>query len=126
MSNIKISDQEYLAFMWLYQHEYGRPPTVREMGRALTVPSTSTVAYRMKRLVKKGLVTPMPATGMISRGYMVKSPPSFMLAPVPARAIWPAGEVCGIRRGVGWVGFVLDADYLDEQCVVGNRLAELG
>lgn len=48
--------QSILNFMWKYIDEHGRPPTIREIGNAVGITSTSVVNYNLDILVKKGLI----------------------------------------------------------------------
>ncbi len=54
-----------LQFVNNYISENGYPPTVREIGQAVGISSTSVVNYNLRRLEEKGLISRSPA---ISRG----------------------------------------------------------
>ncbi len=48
-------EEELLAFIKNHQEEFGYPPTVREMCRAIKVSSTSTISYYLNKLETSGL-----------------------------------------------------------------------
>ncbi|MFO7538927.1 MAG: transcriptional repressor LexA [Chloroflexota bacterium] len=48
--------QNILDYIWDYIQEYSRPPTIREIGEATNISSTSVVNYNLERLVERGLV----------------------------------------------------------------------
>lgn len=54
-----------LLFIEDYIQDYGSPPTNREIGNGLGIPSTGHVDYHLKALEKKGYITRKPRT---SRG----------------------------------------------------------
>ncbi len=55
---------------FLYKHAY--PPTIREIGRALDISSTSVVNYNLNKLEKAGLIE---RDSQVSRGLKVSSSP---------------------------------------------------
>lgn len=59
-----------LAFIqkWLDQHGY--PPTIREIGEAVNINSTSVVNYNLNKLVKEGFIT---RSKEVSRGIRMKN-----------------------------------------------------
>lgn len=57
-----------LAFIKQYQDKHDRPPTLREIGDEIDVPSTGTIHYNVGVLIAKGYVTRTPA---IARGLRV-------------------------------------------------------
>ena len=54
----KLSDrqQHMLEYIQNYTQEHGRPPTIREIGLAVGISSTSVVNYNLTKLVDKGLL----------------------------------------------------------------------
>lgn len=48
--------ESILAYIWDYMNEHKRPPTIREIGRAVKISSTSVVNYNLNKLTEKGLV----------------------------------------------------------------------
>ncbi len=57
--------QNILQFTRGYMDEHGRPPTIREIGKAVGINSTSVVNYNLGKLVEKGLIDRDPD---VSRG----------------------------------------------------------
>jgi repressor LexA len=52
--------QSILQFTHGYMEEHGRPPTIREIGKAVGINSTSVVNYNLGKLEEKGLSRPRP------------------------------------------------------------------
>lgn len=48
--------QNILKYIWEYWRESSRPPTIREIGHAVNISSTSVVNYNLNRLEEKGFV----------------------------------------------------------------------
>lgn len=61
MSGEKSRQEEIYEFLKSYTQEKGYPPSVREIGEAVSLKSTSTVHGHLKRLEKKGLIKRDPA-----------------------------------------------------------------
>ncbi len=57
--------QHILEFIRQYGEEHGFPPTIREIGQAVGISSTSVVKYNLEQLEKKGL---LERSNEISRG----------------------------------------------------------
>lgn len=53
-------EEELLNFIRNHQEEFGYPPTVREMCRAIKVSSTSTISYYLNKLENNGLIKKSP------------------------------------------------------------------
>lgn len=49
--------QNILKFMERYMHEHGFPPTIREIGQATGIDSTSVVNYNLNKLVQAGFLS---------------------------------------------------------------------
>jgi len=62
-----------LSFLIKYQKENNYPPTIRELGEAINVPSTSLIDYYLKRLVKERYIE---RTSHTSRGFRVINVPN--------------------------------------------------
>ncbi len=68
-------DRDILSFFRIYQEEHNRPPTVREIMHAVKgLNSTSSVKYRLDRLVEKGFLQRFPGGGRSSRSYYLPQP----------------------------------------------------
>ena len=59
MAKEKLSDRQesMLEFITSFLDEYGYPPTIREIGRACNITSTSVVNYNLNKLEREGLLT---------------------------------------------------------------------
>lgn len=53
-------EEELLNYIRNHQEEFGYPPTVREMCRAIKVSSTSTISYYLNKLENDGLIKKSP------------------------------------------------------------------
>jgi repressor LexA len=53
-----LSDRQknILSYIWHYIQDSGRPPTIREIGAAVSISSTSVVNYNLTRLKERGLL----------------------------------------------------------------------
>ena len=53
-----LSDRQkgMLKYIWSYVNDNGRPPTIREIGSAVNISSTSVVNYTLQKLSEKGLL----------------------------------------------------------------------
>ncbi len=69
--------KKMLAFLEEYIARNGYPPTVREIGDAINVTSTSLVSYYLKRLEQQGLIDRASA---VSRGIRLASKPGNITA----------------------------------------------
>ncbi|MCL8207756.1 MAG: transcriptional repressor LexA [Actinomycetia bacterium] len=120
-----------LQYIARYREQHGYPPTVREIGEAVGLKSTSSVAYYLRDLEKRGQLRRVPD---VSRGIgMAPADPSIRTVPVLGRiaaglprwadaveeepialpAHWPPGRVdFALRvRGDSMVGAgILDGD----------------
>lgn len=73
---MNLSDRQVrmLDFIRAYLEEHSYPPTIREIGKAVGIPSTSVVKYNLERLQEKGFIE---RSGEVSRGLKLKDGPSF-------------------------------------------------
>ena len=90
--------QRILDFIDLHIKTYGYPPTIREIGEAAEIPSTSVVNYNLKRLEQWGYVQREPNR---SRGLRLTDPqnplpPPNMLINVPLLRRIPMSPVSPI------------------------------
>jgi len=74
----KLSErqQKILYFMHDYMQENGYPPTIREIGTATDINSTSVVNYNLNKLVAAGY---LDRSGRVSRGLR-------LVAPIPGKS----------------------------------------
>lgn len=54
VENLSQRQQNILKYVWEYWRESGRPPTIREIGSAVDISSTSVVNYNLNKLEEKG------------------------------------------------------------------------
>jgi len=73
--------QRIMAFIRKYWQEHAYPPTIREIGQAVKISSTSVVKYNLERLQEKGLIE---RSGEVSRGLRLTdgSEPRFITLPI--------------------------------------------
>jgi len=69
--------QHILTFIHDYLEEHNYPPTIREIGKAVKISSTSVVKYNLERLQEKGYIK---RSGEVSRGLRLTSGPSLVSA----------------------------------------------
>lgn len=71
-----LSDRQVriLAFIRQYLADHSYPPTIREIGKAVGIPSTSVVKYNLERLQDKGYIE---RSEEVSRGLRLKDGPSL-------------------------------------------------
>ena len=53
---LSTRQQNILDYIWEYWNEAGRPPTIREIGGAVNISSTSVVNYNLNKLEERGYV----------------------------------------------------------------------
>jgi repressor LexA len=72
-----LSDRQrrIMIFIREYLEAHNYPPTIREIGQAAGISSTSVVKYNLERLVEKGLIE---RSGEVSRGLRLKDGPSLV------------------------------------------------
>ncbi len=63
--------QQIYSFMMRFSSEKGRPPTIREIGKAVGISSTSVVNYNLNILEKAGMIT---REKQVSRGLRLTPP----------------------------------------------------
>ncbi len=66
--------RQILEMIEEYAEEFGYPPTIREIGEAVTISSTSVVSYNLKVLQRKGLLARSPD---VSRGLRLLHEPGI-------------------------------------------------
>lgn len=72
-----LSDRQVriLDFIRQYLEEHNYPPTIREIGKAVAIPSTSVVKYNLERLQDKGYIE---RSEEVSRGLRLTHGPSVL------------------------------------------------
>jgi repressor LexA len=107
--------QRILDFIQEYLGEHNYPPTIREIGKAAGISSTSVVKYNLERLQEKGLIE---RSDEVSRGLRLINGPS--LAPVMGRM--PAGIISIPKWGVISAGAPIAAFGQQENPFSGDTL----
>ncbi len=79
-----------LEFIEAYLAEHDYPPTIREIGKAVGISSTSVVKYNLERLQDKGKIK---RSGEVSRGLRLMDSPRF----APSARVIP-GDILAIRK----------------------------
>jgi repressor LexA len=77
--SVSLSERQerILAFIRQFGDEHGFPPTIREIGKAVGISSTSVVKYNLERLEEKGR---LERSDEISRGLRLKDGPPVIAA----------------------------------------------
>lgn len=65
VKNLSERQRKMLDYIWQAIQEFGRPPTIREIGEAVKISSTSVVNYNLTKLSEKGYLDRDPE---VSRG----------------------------------------------------------
>jgi repressor LexA len=65
MNNLSARQKKILSFIESFITQNGYPPTIREIGEAVSIASTSVVNYNLNKLVERGLLERSPE---VSRG----------------------------------------------------------
>lgn len=116
MANLSERQQHILDFIRQYLEEHNYPPTIREIGKAVGISSTSVVKYNLERLQEKKLIE---RSDEVSRGLRLTDGPS--LAP-RLRAELP-GIVNVPKLGVISAGAPIAAFGQQENPFSGETLA---
>jgi repressor LexA len=91
-----LSDRQrrIMIFIREYLEAHNYPPTIREIGQAVGISSTSVVKYNLERLVEKGMIE---RSGEVSRGLRLKDGPSLVphapaIVAIPKLGVISAGS----------------------------------
>ena len=76
---LSARQKEMLEYIQEYSHAHGRPPTIREIGQAVKISSTSVVNYNLGKLVDKELLV---RDAEVSRGLRLTDKALDMLGRV--------------------------------------------
>ena len=93
MAKGKLSDRqrEIIAFIGRFTREHGYPPTIRQIGEAVSISSTSVVNYNLNKLEKDGYLT---RDLKVSRGVrLVEAPGAKSARPGDLVSIPVAGYI---------------------------------
>jgi len=101
------------AFLSDYINTNGYPPTVREIGEALDIPSTSLVSYYLKGLEERGLID---RESSISRGIRLVSDP-YQPGEFPA--------VSGETLSIPFLGYIVASEPIPVEALPGVETVEI-
>jgi repressor LexA len=92
--NLSDRQRRIMAFIREYLEAHNYPPTIREIGQAAGISSTSVVKYNLERLVEKGLIE---RSEEVSRGLRLKDGPSLVprgpgIVSIPKLGVISAGQ----------------------------------
>jgi repressor LexA len=87
VASLSERQQHIIEFIGQYQDENGYPPTIREIGKAVGITSTSVVKYNLERLKEKGCLN---RSKEVSRGLHL--PGQRKVVNVPKAGVIRAGE----------------------------------
>lgn len=93
--NLSTRQKRILAFIEGFLAERGYPPTIREIGEAVGIASTSVVNYNLNKLVERGLIERVPE---VSRGLRLVSAEEDALPMLPGTR--RVGLITGARAAV--------------------------
>ncbi len=82
--------QKILQFIWEYRAEFDRPPTIREIGKSVSISSTSVVNYNLTRLEELGYLN---RDAEVSRGISFTDKALSFLGAVAEKVNNVAGQV---------------------------------
>jgi repressor LexA len=100
----KLSDRQrrILEFIQRFTREKGYPPTIREIGKAAGISSTSVVSYNLKKLVREGFLDRQSEVSRgirLSREYQITFAPPEGMQRVPLLGPITAGEPIEVPAG---------------------------
>jgi repressor LexA len=95
--NLSDRQRRIMAFIREYLEAHNYPPTIREIGQAVGISSTSVVKYNLERLQEKGLIE---RSEEVSRGLKLKDGPSLVphgppIISIPKLGVISAGSPIG-------------------------------
>jgi repressor LexA len=88
-----------LAYIAEFVGANGYPPTIREIGQALDITSTSVVNYNLNKLEKAGLIF---RNGQVSRGIRLANPQPIPFVRVPVLGTIAAGRPIPVPDAVAY------------------------
>jgi len=89
MATLSERQQRILEFIRHYLEEHNYPPTIREIGKAVGISSTSVVKYNLERLQEKKLIE---RSDEVSRGLRLTDGSAPGLVNIPKLGIISAGK----------------------------------
>ncbi|MGC9393529.1 MAG: transcriptional repressor LexA [Anaerolineae bacterium] len=104
-----------LAFLGDYISANGYPPTVREIGEALGIPSTSLVSYYLRGLEERGLIA---RESSISRGIRLIAEPY-----VPKTDDFLVGSAETLS--IPFLGYIVASEPIPVEALAGTETVEI-
>ena len=102
VDNLSQRQQSMLDYIWQYIRDAGRPPTIREIGQAVKISSTSVVNYNLTKLTEKGF---LDRDAEVSRGLRLTE---------KAKALYEAaGEVMSNLIRVPLIGDIVASEPVE-------------
>lgn len=121
--NLSERQQKILDFIRQYIEEHDYPPTIREIGQAVKISSTSVVNYNLDKLVEAGL---LERTSDVSRGLRLRDGArSAAVASAQRRGIPILGHIAAGQPITVFPESVDTADVLDLATDVVGRAEEV-
>ena len=117
--SIKLSERQakMYAFLSDYINTNGFPPTVREIGEALGIPSTSQVSYYLRGLEQRGLIN---RESSISRGIRLVSDP------YPPRNQSDGFLAGGVETlSIPFLGYIVASAPIPVEALAGTETVEI-
>ncbi len=113
--NTKLPERQakMYAFLSDYINTNGFPPTVREIGEALDIPSTSLVSYYLKGMEERGLID---RESSISRGIRLVADPYQ-----PSDFLAGSGETLSIP----FLGYIVASAPIPVEALAGTETVEI-
>jgi len=121
---MKLSDrqQRMYDFIRKFFQENQYPPTIREIGEAADISSTSVVNYNLNKLVEAGLIE---RNKEVSRGIRLTETPSFSMGGLFSRSIPILGHIAAGQPITVFPDERASADTLDLATDVVGRAQEV-
>lgn len=115
---MSLSDRQVriLAFIRTYLEAHNYPPTIREIGKAVGIPSTSVVKYNLERLQEKGHIE---RSEEVSRGLRLLNGPDLL----PPARVTPGGILPIRKLGLISAGIPIAAVGQQEDPFAGETLS---
>ena len=119
MSSLSPRQRRILSFLREYIEEHGYPPSLREIGRACGISSTSVVDFNLKALEREGYIRRDPE---ISRGIELVRGERARVRRVPILGRIAAGEPLPVLASDSWASLDPE-DFIEvpEELTRGRR-----
>ncbi|MCA9870437.1 MAG: transcriptional repressor LexA [Caldilineae bacterium] len=121
---MKLSDRQQRMYDFIRQffQENQYPPTIREIGEAVDISSTSVVNYNLNKLVDAGLIE---RNKEVSRGIRLNETPSFSMGGLFSRSVPILGHIAAGQPITVFPDERDSADTLDLATDVVGRAQEV-